>query len=140
YLFLFLRAQQQPFINEADPSTWNALVDVIRRAQYPIRTPLDDPTIRHGPANPGRTLTILGVQLANYVQYFDWQWARTLGDGAITSVARLGVTLMAVAGGLAGALAQWRRDRSGFWFVAMFFLVTGPGLVLYMNFKPGPSI
>lgn len=140
YLFLFLRAQQQPFINEADPSTWNALVDVIRRAQYPIRTPLDDPTIRHGPANPGRTLTILGVQLANYVQYFDWQWARTLGDGAITSVARLGVTLMAVAAGLAGALAQWRRDRSGFWFVAMFFLVTGPGLVLYMNFKPGPSI
>lgn len=140
YLFLYLRAQQGPFINEADPSTWNALLDVIRRAQYPIRTPLDDPTVVHGPGNPGRSLTILGYQLANYGQYFDWQWARGLGNGAFTTPLRLLVTLLALSTGIHGALTQWRRDRSGFWFVATFFAVTGIGLVLYMNFKPGPSI
>lgn len=140
YLFLFLRAQQGPFINEADPSTWQALLDVIRRAQYPIRTPLDDPTILHGPGNPGRTITILGYQLANYAQYFDWQWARGLGEGAFTTVSRLAATFGALVVGLHGAATQWRRDRAGFWFIATFFLVTGLGLVVYMNFKPGPSI
>lgn len=30
--------------------------------------------------------------------------------------------------------------RAGFGFLAAFILVTGLGLVLYMNFKPGPSI
>jgi hypothetical protein len=140
YLFLFLRAQQGPFINEADPSTWHALLDVIRRAQYPIRTPLDDPTVLHGPNNPGRTLTILGYQLANYAQYFDWQWARGLGAGAFTTAARLAATFGALVLGLHGAAAQWRRDRAGFWFIATFFAVTGLGIVMYMNFKPGPSI
>ncbi len=140
YLFLLLRARQGPFINEADPATWDALLAVIRRAQYPIRTPLDDPTVLHGPANPGRTLTILGYQLANYAQYFDWQWARTLGDKAFTAVPRLGVTLLVLATGMWGALTQWRRDRAGFWMMAGLFGVTGLGLVLYMNFKPGPSI
>jgi hypothetical protein len=140
YLFLLLRAQQGPFINEADPSTWNALLDVIRRAQYPIRTPLDDPTVAHGAGNPGRSLTILGYQLANYGQYFDWQWARGLGQGAFTTVARLAATFGALVLGLHGAAAQWRRDRAGFWFIATFFAVTGLGLVVYMNFKPGPSI
>ena len=140
YLFLFLRAQQAPFINEADPSTWQALLDVIQRAQYPIRTPLDDPTIFHGPNNPGRSASILGYQLANYAQYFDWQWARGLGDGAFTTVSRLAVTFAALAVGFIGAAAQWRRDRAGFWFTGVFFAVTGVGLVLYMNFKPGPSI
>ncbi len=140
YGFLYLRAQQAPFINEADPSTWQALLDVIRRAQYPIRTPLDDPTIPHGDGNPGRTLAILGYQLANYAQYFDWQWARSLGNGALTEGPRLAITMAAAWLGLRGAGVQWRQDRSGWWFMATFIAVTGIGLVLYMNFKPGPSI
>ncbi|HEX2451072.1 MAG TPA: DUF2723 domain-containing protein, partial [Gemmatimonadales bacterium] len=36
YLFLYLRAAQHPMINEAAPSSWRALVDVIGRAQYPV--------------------------------------------------------------------------------------------------------
>lgn len=140
YLFLLLRARQGPFINEADPATWDALLAVIRRAQYPVRTPLDDPTVLHGPGNPGRSITILGYQLANYAQYFDWQWARTLGDKAFTAIPRLAVTILVLVTGMWGALTQWRRDRSGFWLMAALFCVTGLGLVLYMNFKPGPSI
>ena len=38
------------------------LLAVIRRAQYPPRTPLDDPTVPHGPDNPGRTLGLMAIQ------------------------------------------------------------------------------
>lgn len=140
YLFLLLRARQGPWLNESDPSTWGALLDVIRRAQYPVRTPLDDPTVLHGPDNPGRTLTILGYQIANFAQYFDWQWARSLGSGVAASLPRLAITLMVAALGLRGAAAQRRADRSGFALILGLFLLTGPILLLYMNFKPGPSL
>jgi hypothetical protein len=139
YLFLYLRAKQGPWINEADPSTWDALLAVIRRAQYPVRTPLDDPTIYHGPENPGRSLAILGYQLANYAQYFDWQWARSLGD-IMFAPWRLAVTLIFASLGLRGAAAHRRADRTSFHFLAVLVLVTGLGLLIYMNFKPGPSL
>ncbi len=141
YLFLFLRAQQAPFLNEADPSTWDALLSVIRRDQYPPRTPFDDPTVpSFTNPNPGRTLELLGYQLFNYVQYFDWQWGRGLASSIMASPARLAVTLVMASLGLRGAMAQRRHDRSGFALMATLFLVTGLGLVVYMNFKPGPSI
>jgi hypothetical protein len=40
-------------VNEAQPDNWDALLAVIRREQYPVRTPLDDPTLLHGSDNPG---------------------------------------------------------------------------------------
>ena len=141
YLFLFLRAKQGPFLNEADPSTWNALLDVIRRAQYPPRTPFDDPTVPpFTDPNPGRTLQLFGYQLFNYVQYFDWQWGRGLSHSIMASPARLVVTLIMASLGLRGAMAHRRADRSGFALMTGLVLVTGLGLVVYMNFRPGPSI
>jgi hypothetical protein len=135
YLYLYIRSGQNPMINEAAPATFDALLAVIRRAQYPPRTPLDDPTVAHGPDNPGRTLSLFGLQLLNYFQYFDWQWARTLGAGVRTAV-----TVLFVALGLQGLLQQRRDDRPGWWLLFTLFLVTGLGLVVYMNFKPGFSL
>lgn len=141
YLFLYLRAGQHPPLNEADPSTWQALFDVIRRAQYPLRTPLDDPTFLHeDPDNPGRGLRIVLLQLANYVQYFDWQWANGLRATIAGAPLRVLVTLGFGVLGVRGFLAQWRSDRSGAWLLLVLFLVTGLGLVAYMNFKPGYSL
>jgi hypothetical protein len=132
YLYLYLRSAQNPPINEAAPATFEALLAVIRRAQYPPRTPLDDPTVAHGPDNPGRTLGLLGIQVADYVVYFTWQWAKS-----VAAWAQLAVTLVYVALGLRGSLAQRLADRSAWWLLAALFLVTGPGLVVYMNFRPG---
>jgi hypothetical protein len=140
YLFLFLRAAQGPVVNEADPSTWEALLAVIRREQYPIRTPFDDPTQYHGPDNPGRSLPIIGLQLLNYLQYFDWQWARTLPGGEGGVPARALVTVGFFSLGLAGLRAHRRADRAGWWLVFTLWLTTGLGLVAYMNFKPGFSL
>ena len=141
YLFLFIRSAQHPLINEAQPDNWNALLAVIRRAQYPVRTPWDDPTVLHGPDNPGRTPTLLGLQLLNYIQYFDWQWAngitRTFGIGSFELPVRTFFTAMFLWLGVQGLRFQRRIDRGAWWLLFTLFLTTGLGLVLYMNFKPG---
>ena len=132
YLYLYIRSAQNPPINEAAPATFDALLAVIRRAQYPPRTPLDDPTVAHGPDNPGRSLALFGIQMADYLVYFTWQWAKS-----VTAWGQLIVTLAYVTLGVRGSLAQRRADRPAWWLLAGLFLVTGPALVVYMNFRPG---
>ena len=138
YLYIFIRSAQNPPINEAAPAVYhlgrrlNALLDVIRRAQYPLRTPLDDPTVPHGPDNPGRTLGLLAIQFGDYIQYFIWQWARS-----VTRWLQVPITLIFVGLGLRGSFSQRRADPSGWWLLFALFMVTGIGLVIYMNFKPG---
>jgi hypothetical protein len=140
YLYLFIRSGLHPPINEAQPDNWRSLLAVIRREQYPIRTPLDDPTILHGPDNPGRSLTMFGMQLFNYFQYFDWQWANGVKQVILGFPARTVATLIFFSLGFRGLLLQRRSDRSGWWLLFTLWLVTGLGLVVYMNFKPGFSL
>jgi Protein O-mannosyl-transferase TMEM260-like len=140
YLYLYIRAGQHPPINEAQPDNWTSLLAVIRREQYPIRTPLDDPTVLHGSDNPGRTLRIFGLQLFNYVQYFDWQWANGVARMVGRFPLRTLATLLFTSLGFRGALVQRRADRPAWWLLFMLWLVTGLGLVVYMNFKPGFSM
>ncbi len=132
YLYLYIRSAQNPPINEAAPATFDALLAVIRRAQYPPRTPLDDPTVPHGPDNPGRTLGLLAIQFWDYVVYMTWQWAKSVGIWVQTAV-----TLLFLGLGLRGSYAQRRIDRPAWWLLFMLFAVTGLGLVVYMNFRPG---
>jgi hypothetical protein len=141
YLYLFIRSGLHPPINEAQPDNWSSLLAVIRREQYPIRTPLDDPTILHGPDNPGRSLSMFGMQLFNYFQYFDWQWANSVkpliaGIFPVRTVA----TLIFASLGLRGLFVQRNSDKGAWWLLFMLWLVTGLGLVVYMNFKPGFSL
>jgi hypothetical protein len=141
YLFLYIRAGQAPVPNEADPSTWHNLLEVIRRAQYPVRTPLDDPTVYHGPDNPGRSLRIIVLQLENYVQYYNWQWAHSLaGRGFGAFDGQLLGSILLTALGLRGLFAHREADRGSWWLLFALFGVTGLGLVAYMNFKPGASL
>ncbi|MDH4044681.1 MAG: DUF2723 domain-containing protein [Gemmatimonadota bacterium] len=141
YLFLYIRAGLNPFINEADPSTWDALLSVIRREQYPPRSPLDNPVFPSGPDNPGRNLTIMRLQVLNYLQYFDWQWANSLATTSpVFAPARLPFTLAFTTFGFIGLGELYRRDRSVFWMLLLLFLTTGPALMGYMNFKPGYSL
>jgi hypothetical protein len=137
YLYLYLRSAQHPVINEAAPASFDALLAVVRRAQYPPRTPLDDPTIVSGARNPGRTPLLLAVQIGDYLAYFDWQWARSLRGMLGPLPARTLITLVFASLGIRGAMVQRRSDRAAWWLLLTLFLVTGLGLVLYMNFRPG---
>ena len=141
YAFLYIRAGLDPVLNEADPSTWQNLLAVIQRAQYPPRSPLDNPTFESGPDNPGRTVGLMVQQLVNYFQYWDWQFSRSVGLGVPAGVTpRLGITVLFILLGMVGLGELRRRDTGSFALLGMLWLVTGLGLVAYMNFKPGFSL
>jgi len=135
YAFLYIRSGLQPVLDEADPETWRNLLAVIRRQQYPSRSPLDNPMFDHGKDNPGRTLTLFAQQLFNYGQYFGWQWGRSLSVAG-----QVVATTLYAALGFLGWEQLKRRDQGGAFLLATLFLVTGLGLVVYMNFKAGFSL
>jgi transmembrane protein TMEM260 (protein O-mannosyltransferase) len=122
YLWLPLRAAQYPPINEGEPVGFlsQALQDVLNRVQY-------------GKPPIGQRQASFFSQLANFWQYFSWQFARDWG--------RLGqlATALFTALGLSGLWALWKSDRrAGIAAVALLGTLT-VGLVFYMNFKYGYS-
>ena len=135
YAFLYIRSGLQPRLDEADPETWRNLIAVIRREQFGSRGVFDNPLLSPGPENHGRTLLIFGQQLVNFFQYCSWQWARALPIPAMVGVSLLFVTLA-----ITGFELARRRDRGITVLLAVLWLVTGLGLVVYMNFKPGFSL
>ena len=121
YIYLPIRAGQFPPINEGEPTTWSSLLAVLNREQY---------------AKPSVFLRQADfvAQLANYGQYFSWQFARDWG-----SVARV-VTALFTFLGLGGLVSLLRRDRrAGLAAAAMFGTLT-LALIFYLNFKYGFSI
>jgi hypothetical protein len=136
HLFLPLRASLGPIINEADPSTWQALMDSLARRQYDKPSVFSDPT---DPALP-RSISMVLAQIGNYLQYFDWQWARRLG-GTETFFGGLRplVTIVFAAVGVYGAYEHYLRDRTSFWYIAILFITVSLGLVAYLNFRYGYS-
>ncbi|HWV56947.1 MAG TPA: DUF2723 domain-containing protein, partial [Longimicrobiales bacterium] len=141
-MFLPIRAELNPVINEASPtceSLGSAAVSIVtfgragcdnlsaslQRKQY-AKPPL---TTRMAP---------FWAQMATYLQYFDWQWARSLdGREGYFGKARLPVTLLFTALGVIGAWQHWRRDRKGFAFFGTLFFTVSILLVFYMNFRYG---
>ena len=164
YAFLFIRAGLYPYVNEADASTLRNLWAVIGREQYPPRSPLDNPMFYSGPwpaqypggpFNPGRffvvptpqdpsyrvfTLKIVGLQILNWLQYFDWQWSGFQRHITLLAPARLPWTLLFVALGIHGMREHRKWDRASWWFLLALFATTSIGLVVYLNFKPGFSL
>jgi hypothetical protein len=134
YAFLYIRSGLQPVLDEADPETWRNLLAVIRREQYGARGVLDHPAFDPGPGNPGRTVTVFAQQLVNYGQYFAWQWGRSLKTFALIPM------VLYAASGLFGWNEAYRRDQGVAYLLGVLWLVTGFGLVVYMNFKPGFSL
>ena len=122
YLWLPLRAAQYPPINEGEPVGLfsQALQDVLNRVQY------------GKPALTDRQVSFTG-QLANFWQYFGWQFAR--GWGRFAGVA---TALFAVLG-LSGLWTLWKSDRRAGLAAAALLGVLTVGLVFYMNFKYGYS-
>ena len=135
YAFLYIRSGLQPLLDEANPETWKNLLAVIRREQFGSRGLLDNPTVAPGPANPGRTLAMFFYQFVNYAQYGSWQWARALPVIPMAAIAML----FGILGVLGLDLAR-QRDAGIARLLFVLWLITGIGLVLYMNFKPGFSL
>ncbi|HEU5467265.1 MAG TPA: DUF2723 domain-containing protein [Gemmatimonadales bacterium] len=121
YLILPLRAMHHPYMNEGDPQTWQALSDVLGRAQY------------GKPSVTDRQATFV-AQIGMWLQYFTWQWGRDLTDRA-QGLFAIGFGVL----GLLGAVRHWMAERrQAIAMITLMFTVT-IALIFYLNFKYGYS-
>jgi len=120
YIFLPMRAAQFPPINEGEPTTWQALLDVLNRVQY-AKPPVTE-----------RQADFLS-QLGNYWLYWEWQFARDWGSWSRIA------TAFFTALGLVGLYALIRRDPRAGWAALTLLVTLTLALVFYLNFKYGFS-
>jgi hypothetical protein len=154
HMYLPLRAGLDPIINEADPTcptVGSALQSIITMgrsgcanlAESLSRTQYQKPPILVNPIfYPAQELPrgagLLAAQLINYLQYFDWQWARSInGNTGFFGAFRPLFTAIFVALGVYGALTHYRHDKKSWAYVAILFLTLSLGLTFYLNFKYG---
>jgi hypothetical protein len=125
-LFMFVRAQHDPAINQGDPSTFGRLADVIGRRQYDLPGFLP----RQAP---------IWLQIANWFEYADWQFGLSLAPSVIPSMSRILVTVAFAMLGFLGS--RWHRDRDvRTWRAVALLLGCGTiGVILYLNLKAGTS-
>ncbi|HSR42649.1 MAG TPA: DUF2723 domain-containing protein, partial [Longimicrobiales bacterium] len=145
HMYLPIRAGLDPIINEANPTcgtVWGALESIVTYGRAGCdalseslnRTQYDKPPLvpRQAP---------LSSQFVNYLQYFDWQWARTVqGATVLFADLRIPFTMLFTGLGVWGAVEHARRDRASFAYVLALFGTVSVGLVYYLNFKYGYSI
>ncbi|MGB9823688.1 MAG: protein O-mannosyl-transferase family [Candidatus Hydrothermia bacterium] len=109
---MVLRAIHNPYINEADPSTFKAFMDVLTRKQY-------------GPMNMLPRKIPLIEQLGNYWVYFSWQYQQLL----------IPITILAIF----GLVIHITSDRKTLALVGFTFLILSFGFLWYLNLKDSPS-
>ena len=126
-LFMLVRAGHDPFINQGNPSTVDAMMDVVWRRQYPL------PGIwpRQAP---------VWIQLLSFVQYADWQVASGLDNAVDASWWRLPWSIGALLLAIAGARRHRRHDLRSFRGTLILLLGASLGVVAILNLRAGPSI
>jgi len=151
HLFLPIRAEFSPVINEGAPeceAVSDALLSVVTYGRYGCQ-PLNEAITRDqykvegmpGPGFSGPRQAPLASQITNYLQYFDWQWARAVeGKSVVFPLLRLPFTLLFLGLGVLGAFLHFRREKASFWYFLVLFGTLSGALVYYMNFKYGYSL
>jgi hypothetical protein len=142
HLYLPIRSGLDPIINEAAPtcaSIGEALVSIVTFGNAGCEN-LSAALQREQYAKPPVTerLAPFWAQMANYFQYFDWQWSRGIqGTQTYFAPGRLPITLLFISLGGYGAYRHYLRDRISFAYIATLFATLSVGLVFYLNFKYG---
>ncbi|HVH68098.1 MAG TPA: DUF2723 domain-containing protein [Gemmatimonadales bacterium] len=121
YLYLPIRAAHFPPINEGEPTTRQALWEVLTRQQY------GKPPVSQRQAS-------LYAQIGMWVQYFGWQWAH---DWAPRLRAGLAVLFFCV--GILGAYRHWKADLRTALAMTSLMATFTVFLIFYLNFKYGYS-
>ena len=145
HLFLPLRAALDPVINEAAPTCpdFGSAVGAIVTYGKAGCVALSEALNRTQYDKPGLIprLAPLSSQFTNYLQYFDWQWARGLdGTNTVFANLRLPFTMLFTGLGVWGAIEHFRRDKPSFFYVLALFGTLSVALVYYLNFKYGFSL
>jgi hypothetical protein len=125
-LILPARAAHDPLINQGNPRTLDQLAYFVARRQYSVQGiwPREAP---------------FWLQLANWFEYADWQFALSLGPTVIPTVSRVLATIAFAGLGIVGARWQYGEDRRAWKAVALLFLCGSLGVIVYLNLKAGRS-
>ncbi|MDH3297772.1 MAG: DUF2723 domain-containing protein, partial [Gemmatimonadota bacterium] len=141
-LFVPIRSGQDPVIDEADPECESLLAAITPAVRADGKFLVQCPALAASLARDqyqkpplGERQAPLGAQVANYFQYFDWQWARALPPGA-----RMFATLLFIGLGLVGLWRHWKGDPDSFWYFATLLATVTIVLVYYLNFRYGYSM
>ena len=144
HLFLPIRAALEPVINEGAPVCENigsALASIASYGSVGCEA-LSESLARNQYQKPPlvpRQADIV-AQVGNYIQYFDWQWARSVnGTDTFLGSLRAPFTALFTVLGAWGAISHFRKDRPSFYYLATLFVTLSVGLIWYMNFKYGYS-
>jgi hypothetical protein len=124
---MLVRAGHEPGVNQGNPATLDALIDVVGRRQY------DVPGLwpRRAPA---------WLQVANFIQYADWQVAFGLDRWPGASWWRTPWTVALVALAVQGARGHAAAAPRGFRGLALAFAAASLGVIGVLNLRAGPSI
>jgi hypothetical protein len=125
-LFMLLRARHDPAINQGNPATWSSLGDAIARKQYAV-------------AGLWPRQAPLWLQLANWFEYADWQFALSFAPTVVPTVARVAATLGFAALGVVGMRRHRELDRRTWAAFTILFAGGSLGVLVYLNLKAGSS-
>jgi hypothetical protein len=124
--FMLIRAKHDPSINQGNPSTISALVDVLLRKQYM-------------PAPPWPRQAPVFIQIGNLFEYADWQVALGLAPDPPPTLARTALSVIFGLLGIAGFIEHRRINRRSWRAMLILFLTATVGVLFYLNLKAGPS-
>jgi len=126
-LIMLVRARHDPGLNQGDPSSFAALADVVARRQYDV-------------AGLWPRRAPVWLQLANVVQYVDWQVALAWGHGVFTTPARVIATLVFALLAGVGARSLRREDRRLGDGMLILLACGTLGVAAYLNLRAGASL
>jgi len=122
--FLIIRSRFDPAINQANPRTWSQLAYAVARRQYDV-------------AGLWPRRAPIWLQLANWFEYADWQWALRFAPSVIPNIWRVLATSLFAGLGFAGAVWHRRRDRRTWTAVLLLLLCGSLGVIAYLNLRAG---
>lgn len=125
-MFMYFRTRHDPAVNQGNPSTFGALIDVVSRRQY-------------GEFKLWPRQAPLFMQFGNLFEWADWQFALGLDEKQPPSFARTPITIAFALLGLAGTLKHRVIDRASWRSLITLFVTASVGVGFYLNLKAGPS-
>lgn len=143
-LVLPIRAELDPVINEGDPScasVGQAAISIFSqgRAGCPaLSASLSREQYQTPPVWERKAP--FAAQMAMFMQYFEWQWARGLDSSELPAPSRFPFTALFLVLGFVGLYAAWTSDRTLFAYLAVLAATLTVGLVVYLNFRHGYSL
>ncbi|MFP4163382.1 MAG: protein O-mannosyl-transferase family [Chitinispirillaceae bacterium] len=142
HLYLPIRSNLEPAINQNHPATWEAFRDYLQRKQYGSESMFTRMLWRRGTFKNQFGIEghmgYGGFHITQFFRFSDLDTQRSLfADGFLTGWAKLLVYLIPTALMIFAWGFLYKRNKKSAIYLISLFLLTSIGLVLYMNFADG---